>query len=113
MQAVTVPTSNMMAYMRRDEVELRHDGQAEQHSEQAALPQQQANWNFINVRVTITGDLDELITCAAEQRPKTAPMLLLRCRQRSCPVTNPSLLLLRFNYRRRTVNLLLAVLYRL
>lgn len=40
----------------RDEVEFRHDGQAEQQRLHAALPQQQASW-------------------AAEQSPKTAPIL--------------------------------------
>lgn len=43
MHAVMVPTSNMMAYMSRVEVEFRHDGHAEQHKEHAALPQQQAS----------------------------------------------------------------------
>lgn len=45
MQAVIVPTSNMIAYIMRVEVELRHEGQAVQHNPHAALPQQQASWN--------------------------------------------------------------------
>lgn len=43
MQAAMVPSSSMTAYIIRVDVELRHDGQAEQHKLQAALPQQQAN----------------------------------------------------------------------
>lgn len=43
MQAATVPSSSITAYMMRVDVELRHDGQAEQHNPQAALPQQHAS----------------------------------------------------------------------
>ena len=41
MHAATVEINNMRVYMRRDDVELVHDGHAEQHSEHAVLPQQQ------------------------------------------------------------------------
>lgn len=34
----------MRVYISRVEVELAHDGHAEQHREHAALPQQQANY---------------------------------------------------------------------
>lgn len=57
MQAAIITSSSMTAYMSRVEVELAHDGHAEQHKEHAALPQQHAS-------------------CAAEQSPKTAPMLV-------------------------------------
>ncbi len=43
MHDMTVPTINMIAYIIRVDVELRHDGQAAQHNEQAALPQHQAS----------------------------------------------------------------------
>lgn len=43
MHATTVPSSIMMAYMMREEVEFLHDGQAEQHRLQAADPQQHAS----------------------------------------------------------------------
>lgn len=43
MHAATVEISNMSVYMRRDDVELVHDGHAEQHREHAVLPQQQAS----------------------------------------------------------------------
>lgn len=43
MQAVIVPTSNIKAYIIRDDVEFLQEGHAEQHSEQAVLPQQQAS----------------------------------------------------------------------
>lgn len=42
-QAAIVPNSNIKAYIILVDVELRHDGQALQHNEQAALPQQQAS----------------------------------------------------------------------
>lgn len=42
------PKSNMMAYIKRVEVEFLHDGHAEQHSEQAVPVQQQASYNTIN-----------------------------------------------------------------
>lgn len=38
-----IVTTIIIVYIRRVEVELEHDGQAEQHSEQAALPQQHAS----------------------------------------------------------------------
>lgn len=37
------PTRSMIAYIKRVEVEFRHDGHAAQHNEQAELVQQQAN----------------------------------------------------------------------
>lgn len=43
MQATTITSSSMSVYMRRVDVELAHDGHAEQHREHAALPQQHAN----------------------------------------------------------------------
>lgn len=43
MQAATAPTNNINAYIKRLEVEFLHDGQAEQHNEQAWPAQQQAN----------------------------------------------------------------------
>lgn len=57
MQAAIVVTNNIRAYIIREEVEFLHDGQAEQQSEHAVLVQQQAN-------------------CAAEQRPRTAPIFI-------------------------------------
>lgn len=42
-QAAIVLSNSMIAYMILVDVELRHDGQAEQHNEHAALPQQHAN----------------------------------------------------------------------
>lgn len=39
------PTNNISAYIRREDVEFLHDGQAEQHSEQAVPVQQQANYS--------------------------------------------------------------------
>nr|CAI5866004.1 unnamed protein product [Callosobruchus analis] len=45
MQAAIVPTNNINAYMILVEVEFLHDGHAEQHKEQAALPQQHASYN--------------------------------------------------------------------
>lgn len=39
------PNSNMMAYMRRVDVEFLHDGHAEQHREHAVPVQQQASYN--------------------------------------------------------------------
>lgn len=38
------PINNINAYIKRDDVELRHDGHAEQHNEQAVPVQQQANF---------------------------------------------------------------------
>lgn len=38
------PTNNIRAYMRREDVEFLHDGQAEQHNEHAVPVQQQANY---------------------------------------------------------------------
>lgn len=43
MHANIVPNNNIKAYIILVDVELRHDGQALQHNEHAALPQQQAN----------------------------------------------------------------------
>lgn len=43
MQATKVPTKSITAYMMRVVVEFRAVGQAEQHSEHAALPQQHAS----------------------------------------------------------------------
>lgn len=43
MHAIIVLISSITAYIIRVEVELRHDGQAEQHKPHAALPQQQAS----------------------------------------------------------------------
>lgn len=37
------PNNNIIAYIRRVDVEFLHDGQAEQHSEQAVPVQQHAN----------------------------------------------------------------------
>lgn len=45
MQAATVPSRSITAYMMRVDVELRQDGHAEQHRPHAALPQQHANCN--------------------------------------------------------------------
>lgn len=42
--ATMAPTNNMTAYIIRVEVELRHDGHAEQHSENAVPVQQQAHY---------------------------------------------------------------------
>lgn len=69
-----VPTNNIIAYIIRVEVEFRHEGHAEQHNEQAALPQQQASWNY---KKKLRKSKNKYIrrTCAAEQRPKTAPIL--------------------------------------
>ena len=41
--AMMVATSKSKAYMIREEVEFLHEGQAAQHREQAADPQQHAN----------------------------------------------------------------------
>lgn len=41
-QATIIISSNMTVYMSREDVELVHDGQAEQHNEHAALVQQHA-----------------------------------------------------------------------
>ena len=46
MQATIVPINNITAYINRDDVEFLHEGHAEQHKEQAALPQQQASWKY-------------------------------------------------------------------
>jgi hypothetical protein len=43
MQAQIVPTNSINEYIIRVVVEFRADGQIEQHSEQAALPKQQAS----------------------------------------------------------------------
>jgi hypothetical protein len=43
MHAAIVPSSNITAYIMRVDVELRHDGHAEQHRLHAALPQQHAS----------------------------------------------------------------------
>lgn len=45
MQATMVVTNSIKAYIIRVDVEFLHDGHAEQHNEQAALPQQQASLN--------------------------------------------------------------------
>lgn len=42
MQATMVPSSIIIAYIRRDDVEFLHDGHAAQQRLQAAEPQQQA-----------------------------------------------------------------------
>lgn len=44
-QAAIMTSSSITAYMSRVEVELAHDGHAEQHSEHAALPQQHASYS--------------------------------------------------------------------
>jgi hypothetical protein len=44
----TAPNNNINAYINRVEVELRHDGQAEQHSEHAVPVQQHASYNNKN-----------------------------------------------------------------
>ena len=46
MQAAMVPKSSITAYMMRVDVELRHDGHAEQQRLHAALPQQHASCNI-------------------------------------------------------------------
>lgn len=51
MLAVTITNSSITAYMSRVDVELAHDGQAEQQSEHAALPQQHANCQIFIVIV--------------------------------------------------------------
>lgn len=48
-QATTVPTNNIIAYISREDVEFLHDGHAEQHREHAALPQQQANCKQLKI----------------------------------------------------------------
>lgn len=50
MQATTITSSSISVYMSRVEVELAHDGHAEQHSEHAALPQQHANYTDMGVK---------------------------------------------------------------
>lgn len=45
MPETMAPTNNMRAYINRVDVELRHDGHAAQHNEQAVPVQQQANYN--------------------------------------------------------------------
>lgn len=42
-QHTIVTSTSISAYIRREEVELVQDGHAEQHSEQAVLPQQHAS----------------------------------------------------------------------
>lgn len=41
------PINNISAYIKREDVEFRHDGHAEQHNEQAVPVQQQANYTRI------------------------------------------------------------------
>lgn len=43
MHAIIVPANNITAYIILVDVELRHDGQAVQQREHAALPQQHAS----------------------------------------------------------------------
>lgn len=38
------PNNNIVAYIKRDDVELRHDGEALQHNEHAVPAQQQADY---------------------------------------------------------------------
>lgn len=47
MHEITVPTSNMMAYIILVEVEFRQEGHDAQHNEQAALPQHHASYKNI------------------------------------------------------------------
>lgn len=53
MHATTVESNSMRVYMRRDDVELEQDGHAEQHSEHAVLPQQQASYKSIQIKTEI------------------------------------------------------------
>ncbi len=46
MAETIAPNNNIRAYIRRVDVEFLHDGQAEQHNEQAVPVQQQANYKF-------------------------------------------------------------------
>lgn len=66
MQAAMVPTNSIKAYIIREDVEFLHDGHAEQHKEQAVLPQQQANYKLKNLFV-INLFVDLLLLCLLEQ----------------------------------------------
>ena len=72
MHAAIVPTNSIRAYMTLDDVELRHEGHAEQHKEQAVLPQQHASCKSIKIVTRISERVSH--TGRAEHRPRTAPI---------------------------------------
>lgn len=63
--AATITNSSITAYMSRVDVELAHDGQAEQQSEHAALPQQHASYKikFNNIVKKIVSDYLGTFAC--------------------------------------------------